>query len=98
SIDSGTGAVLFSADKGVTWQTLHNFSHPVVWVATDPTNMHRLYASVVNSASGGIYVTNDAQDGASSVWSKVTNPPRTQGHPFDVQVLNDGTLVATFSG
>ena len=63
SIDSGSGAVLFSSDKGTTWQSLHNFGKPVVWVATDPTDANRLYASVVNSSSGGIYVTNDLQDG-----------------------------------
>ena len=27
-----------------------------------------------------------------------TNPPRTEGHPFNVIVLNDGTLVASYSG
>ena len=97
SIDKGTGAVLFSADKGATWQTLHNFGHPVIWVALDPTSPNRLYASVVNSASGGIYVSNDIQDGAASTWVKLTNPPRTQGHPFDVRVLNNGNLVASFS-
>jgi photosystem II stability/assembly factor-like uncharacterized protein len=98
SIDGGTGAVLVSADKGTTWQTLHNFGKPVVWVATDPTGANRLYASVVNSSAGGIYVTNDLQDGASSAWTKLTNPPRTQGHPFDIRVLNDGTLVVSYSG
>jgi photosystem II stability/assembly factor-like uncharacterized protein len=98
SIDGGSGAVLFSTTKGATWQTLHNFGKPVVWVVTDPTNPNRLYASVVNSASGGIYVTNDLQDGSSSVWTKLTNPPRTQGHPFDIRVLNDGSLVVSFSG
>ena len=34
---------------------------------------------------------------AASTWTKVTNPPRTEGHPFNVVVLNDGTLVATYS-
>ena len=98
SIDGGSGAVLYSSNEGTTWQILHNFGHPVVWVATDPNNPDRLYASVVNSSSGGIYVTNDLHDGASSVWTHLTNPPRTQGHPFNIQVLNDGTLVATYSG
>lgn len=101
SIDGGNGAVLFSADKGATWQTLHNFGKPVVWVATDPTNPNRLFASVVNSSVGGVYVTNNVQAGASSVWTKLTVPTRggqAAVHPFGVQVLNDGTIVATFSG
>jgi photosystem II stability/assembly factor-like uncharacterized protein len=97
-IDGATGAVLWSTDKGVTWQTLHNFAHEVSWVATDPTNPNRLYASVVSSTAGGIYVTNNLSSGASSTWTKLTNPPRTEGHPLDIMVLNDGTLVASFSG
>jgi photosystem II stability/assembly factor-like uncharacterized protein len=97
-IDGGSGAVLFSADMDTTWQTLHNFGHPVVWVATDPTNANRLYAAVIHSTQGGIYVTNDAQDGSASVWAKLSNPPRTEGHPFNIVVLNDGTLVVTYSG
>jgi photosystem II stability/assembly factor-like uncharacterized protein len=98
STDGGTGAVMFSTDKGATWQTLHTFGHPVVWVATDPNNPNRLYASVVSSTAGGIYVTNDLQDGANSVWTQLAAPPRTQGHPLDLQVLKDGTLVASYSG
>src|SRR6185312_3018002 len=30
-IDGGNGAVLYSADQGHTWQTLHDFAHSVVW-------------------------------------------------------------------
>jgi photosystem II stability/assembly factor-like uncharacterized protein len=36
--------------------------------------------------------------GASSTWTKLTNPPRTEGHPYDIKVLNDGTLIAVYSG
>jgi len=97
-IDTGTGSIVFSTDKGTIWQPLHDFGHPVVWVATDPSHPNRLYASVVNSTQGGVYVTNDLQDGAASVWTRLAAPPRTQGHPLDIRVLNDGTLVATYSG
>ena len=97
-IDSGNGNVLFSIDNGATWQVMHSFGHPVIWVATDPTNANRMYASVVNSSSGGIYVTNNLSAGVNATWTKVTNPPRTQGHPFNINVLKDGTVVATFSG
>jgi photosystem II stability/assembly factor-like uncharacterized protein len=98
SIDGGSGSVIFSTDKGATWQTMHNFGHVVSWVATDPTNANRLFASVVSSTAGGVYVTNDAQDGAGSVWTQLPSPPRTQGHPFDIVVLNDGTVVVSYSG
>lgn len=97
-IDGGGGRVLMSANNGATWTLLHNFSHPVIWLSFDPNNASRLYASVVHSTQGGIYVTNDLQNGASSAWSPLTAPPRTEGHPFNIHVLNDGTLVATYSG
>jgi photosystem II stability/assembly factor-like uncharacterized protein len=98
TLDSATGQVLFSPDKGVTWQLLHNFGHEVAWVAADPTNANRLYAAVVSSTVGGIYVTNNLSAGASSTWTKLANPPRTQGHAFNIVVLDDGTLVVSYSG
>jgi len=98
SIDSGGGLVLFSTNGGTTWQTMHDFGHVVMWVQTDPTNSNRLYAAVANSTAGGIYVTNNAQAGAASTWTKLAAPPRTQGHAFNIRVLNDGTLVVSYSG
>ena len=98
SINSATGRVIFSADKGVTWQTLHDFGHAVSWVASDPSNPNRLYAAVAHSTAGGIYVTDNLQLGTKSTWRKLATPPRTQGHADIVQVLKDGTLVASYSG
>lgn len=97
-IDGGTGQILFSSDGGNTWQQMHNFGHVVTWVEADPNNLNRLYAAVANSTAGGIYVTNDAQDGAASTWTKLATPPRTEGHAFNIRVLNDGTLVVSYSG
>ena len=57
-----------------------------------------MYAAVVSSTVGGIYVTNNLSAGGSSTWTKVNNPPRTQGHPFNIVVLNDGSLVVSYSG
>lgn len=101
-IDHGTGRVLFSSDHGQTWQTLHDFGHVVAWVSLDPNKPNRMYASVVHnqagkSRDGGIWVSDDIQNGAASKWRKLGKPPRTEGHPLTVQVLNDGTLVATYS-
>ncbi len=98
SIDGATGAVLFSTDKGATWQVLHNFAHEVCWVALDPTNPNRLYAAVAHSTQGGVYVTNNLSAGAASTWTKLPNPPRTEGHAFNVVVLNDGKVLASYSG
>jgi hypothetical protein len=97
-IDGGKGQVLFSKDKGATWQLLHDFTHPVVWLAYDKANPNRMYASVVHSTQGGIFVTNNLAAGASSTWTKLTNPPRTEGHPFNIRILGDGGLVVSYSG
>jgi hypothetical protein len=81
---------------------LHLFNHPVFWVATDPNNINRMYASVIHygagAGQGGIWVTNDLNNLASSVWTKLANPPRTEGHPASIVVLNDGKMVCTYSG
>lgn len=98
-IDGGRGSVIYSTDKGKTWKTLHDFGHPVVWVAIDPNDPNAMYASVVHSTEGGIYYTKTLQNGTTASWRKTyTNPPRTQGHPFNINVLKDGTLLATYSG
>lgn len=98
SLDGGSGKVLFSNDRGVTWQNLGGLTKPVVNVALDPTNANRLYAAVVNSSTGGIYRCDNIGAGTSATWTKLANPPRTQGHPWTIQVLKDGTLVASYSG
>lgn len=101
SIDSG-GKIIYSEDNGASWQLLHQFNHPVFWLATDPNNANRLYASVINYASGsgqgGIWRTNDLNNLGSSSWIKLPNPPRTEGHPATIIVLNDGKVVCTYSG
>lgn len=98
SIDGGTGDVLTSTDKGKTWTKLGSIGHVVMGVALDPTNAKRLYATVANSSAGGVYVCQDTTKGSSAVWAQLSAPPRTQGHAFNIAVLKDGSLVATFSG
>ncbi len=97
-INGGKGKVLFSTNNGATWQLEHDFVHPVIWLASDPNDAKTLYASVINSTSGGIYVTHNADQGASSTWTKLTNPPRTEGHPLVIKVLKNGNLLSSFSG
>ncbi len=97
-IDAGEGAILYSTDNGANWQMLHDFSMPVIWLALDPNNPEELYASVVNSVSGGIYRTANLGNGNASTWSMTASPARTEGHPYTVHVLNDGTLVSSWSG
>lgn len=97
-IDGGRGRILFSQNGGSTWQLLHDFAHPVMYMAIDPNNPNVMYASVVHSSEGGIYKTSNLDAGAASVWTKLPNPPRTEGHPLIVKVLKDGSLLCSFSG
>lgn len=100
----GNGKIVYSTNNGSTWATLHTFNHPVYWLAIDPNNQNKMYASVIHfggtqgSQLGGIYVTSDLNNLASSSWVKLANPPRTEGHPSNIIVLNDGKVVCTFSG
>lgn len=94
----GNGKIVYSADSGATWSTLHTFNHPVFWVAIDPNNQNRMYASVIHSTLGGIYKTDNLNSLAASTWTKLSNPPRTEGHPASITVLNDGKMVCTYSG
>jgi hypothetical protein len=97
SIDGGTGEVMYSTNRGATWIRLKNLGKPIVALALDPNDPNRLYAAMVNSTNGGIYRTLNLQAGTGSAWTKLTSPPRTQGHPYNIKVLNDGALVATYS-
>ncbi len=96
------GKLIYSTNKGLTWQDLYVFNHPVFWIALDPTNPNIAYASVIhyNSGSGvgGIYMTNNLNLLASSTWTLLPNPPRTEKHPASISVLNDGKMVCTYSG
>ncbi len=97
-INSGTGAIYFSTNGGTSFSLMHNFSHPVVWVTLDPSNANRMYASVLNGSTntGGIYVTNNLNAGTAATWTKMAKPPRSNGHPFNITVLNNGDIVASF--
>jgi hypothetical protein len=97
-IDGADGQVIYSSDGGATWAILRDFGHAVIWLAFDPSDADTLYASVVHSAAGDIYVTHDLDAGPAATWERLASPPRTEGHPFNIRVLADGTLVATYSG
>jgi Secretion system C-terminal sorting domain len=96
------GKLIYSTDNGQTWLTLHTFNHPVFWISLDPNNSNRAYASVIHynagNGIGGVYRCDDLQNLAASTWTLLPDPPRTQKHPAALEVLNDGSLVATYSG
>ena len=87
-----------SSDHGQTWTTIHSFGHAVAWVALDPHDANRAYAQVAHSTEGGVWTTANLAAGASSTWTRLPAPPRTQGHGYNLVVLDDGALVASYSG
>ena len=93
------GTVIFSEDGGANWEVMHDFEMPVYWVALDPNDPEKLYASVINHSAGfgGIWATEDISAGASSTWDKIANPARTQGHPASIIVLDDGKVLTSWS-
>jgi hypothetical protein len=97
---SNSGKIVYSTDNGTTWLLLHDFSHPVFWLAFDPNNSNTLYASVINHGSnlGGIWKTTNLQNNVASTWTQLPAPPRTEGHPATVIALNDGKVVCSYSG
>ncbi|MFN0033849.1 MAG: PKD domain-containing protein [Saprospiraceae bacterium] len=87
------GLVLNSTDGGTTWDTLHNFGHPVVWLEIDKNNPAKIWASVVHHLEGGIFRSDDG----GQTWTKLPAPPRTEGHPYNIVSLPGGGLVVTYS-
>jgi hypothetical protein len=97
-LDPAGGRLLASADGGRQWTALRDFGDPVVWLALDPARPATLYASTIDhgGGDGGIWRTDDVTSGTAATWVRLAPPPRTEGHPFVVRVLDDGTLVATY--
>ena len=98
TIDGGTGTIMVSQDCGNNWQELPGFPYPAVSLALDPNTPNRMFVSGVNSSGGGIFVSSNFQSGAGTKWTKLANPPRTEGHPYKIHVLKDGTLACSYSG
>lgn len=96
-LDAGDGRIIFSTNNGLTWNLLHDFDMPVYWIVSTK-NSNKLYASVIHSTNGGIFVCNDVSSGTTAKWTKLDNPPRTEGHPAVIQALDDGNIVCTYSG
>lgn len=90
------GAVMASSNSGASWTLVQDLRRPVVWLALDPKNPNRLYASVVSSSSGGVYRFDLEKPRQPA--QRLPAPPRTKGHPYNVHVLRDGSIVATYSG
>ena len=107
NVDGGNGGIFYSTDKGLTWKQLCQFEfnnqgqklcNPVMGVELDPNVPNRMYALVANHINGGVYRTDDLDKGEKATWTKMANPPRTEGHPWDIKTLKDGSLVVTYAG
>lgn len=101
-VNDSYGKLVYSTDQGLTWQDLQVFNHPVYWIVLDPNNANRGYASVIHydggAGVGGVYRCDDLNNLASATWTLLPDPPRTEKHPAALKVLDDGKLVATYSG
>lgn len=96
-LDHGDGAILKSTDKGSTWSLVYDFDMPVIKLALDPKNKNVLYACAIHSNRGGVYKTINLNTNQPT-FIPTNSPPRTQGHPYDIKVLDDGVLVTSYSG
>lgn len=100
--NDANGKIMYSTNNGAIWQQLHFFNHPVFWIALDPNNPNRAYASVIHynngTGLGGVYRCDDLNNLATSTWTLLPAPVGTEKHPACLVVLNDGSLVATYSG
>ncbi len=92
------GKVLYTSDKGKTWQTMRDFGNPVIWVTPDASNDDRLYAGVISTdpTKGGVWRADGIGNPASATWTKLPNPPANNGRIFNIHSLDDGTLVTTW--
>lgn len=96
--NDGAGKVYVSQNGGSDWSVYKDFGHPVFWLAKDP-GKPLLYASVIHyggggsSAKGGIW-----KNDFGPTWTQLPAPPRTEGHPACIVVLNDGKVACTYSG
>ncbi len=101
-VNDANGRIVYSTDNGLNWTVLHQFGHPVFWVALDPNNPNRAYASVIHygagTGMGGVYRCDNLNLLAASTWTLTPAPPNTEKHPASLVVLNDGKLVAAYSG
>jgi hypothetical protein len=96
--NDANGAIIYSTDQGASWQTLHAFNHPVFWITLDAHDPNTMYTSVIHSTQGGVFVSHNIQNLASSTWTRLPAPPRTEGHPACIVSLADSSIACTYSG
>ncbi len=88
-----TGLVLTSMDEGKKWDTLLYLPYPIVWIEISPVNPEILMISVAHHTEGGLFLSMDA----GKTWQKTNNPIRTQGRPYNIRMLKDGSIVVSYA-
>ncbi len=98
--NDNSGKIFYSTNGGNDWQIFNDFGHPVFWIANDPNQPTKLYASVIHYGGGGAAMKGGIWKGSfpNGAWIQLPAPPRTEGHPASIVVLNDGKVACTFSG
>ncbi|MBK7225373.1 MAG: hypothetical protein IPH96_08150 [Saprospiraceae bacterium] len=77
---------------------MSNFSDIIVGLLhIQMRTIHFMLNVVVTVGVGGIVETK-MQIKSFVTWTKLPDPPRTEGHPYNIIVLNDGKILATYSG
>jgi len=93
------GKVITPLINGATWQTLHDFGHPSSGSAVDPniqTGVRRCLW--IMDRTWEYWVSSNVNLGASSHLDATSAPGKNRRHPHCITILNDGTLVCTYSG
>jgi len=120
-VSGGGGGVYYSTDQGKSWNVLENFGVTATDVALDPNNPDTMYVTLVDtdtanpnnpnnpnfySGMGGVWVTNDLQDGVNAHWYQLNQPTVAWGpaaglaanhHTYTVNVSNNGDILVTFA-
>jgi hypothetical protein len=91
------GRISVSADDGKTWTTLKSFGKSVSSIAFDPTSTNGMFATVMSDmgGNGDVYHCSDVVT-SSTIWTRLTSPPRTENRALQILVLNNGDLVSVY--
>ncbi len=96
NVDPLPGRIYSSADAGKTWTLFKDLGEPAVWMAIDPNHPSRMYVATVDSTNGAVWLATNLLAGAAASWQSLSAHPRTRGHPYNIHVLDDGSLLVGY--
>ena len=68
-----------------------------MWLAVDPHDPNIMYASVVNSLEGGMIRFEEYSGWGGCNMDEALSASADSGHPFNIRVLDNGSLLASYS-